>query len=234
MRVRERLMMVAAAGGDLILGGVCAGCGEEPGLLCAVCRNELIGPAAAIRDLPGTTGIRVAGAAAYTGAVAAIIVDHKERGRLGLSRPLGDALAVALTALTTADGCPECGRRPMALIPVPSRRSSVRARGHDPVLRIARRAAAVLRRAGQESTVVPALRHARRVEDQARLGRLGREANLRGALAVRRPATRLLSTRCAVLVDDVITTGATLRESSRVLRAAGLRPCGAAVVAIAG
>ncbi|NDL58575.1 ComF family protein [Phytoactinopolyspora mesophila] len=234
MLLRERLSALASAGGELMLGTACAGCGAEPGLICSDCRAELLGPAAAGQELPGAEGIQFAGTAAYAGAVGAMIVQHKERGRLALSRPLGDALAIAVTAVLAGDGgCAECGRRTVALIPVPSRRSTSRKRGHDPVLRMARRAASVLRRAGQDATVVAGLRHVRKVDDQASLGRTARAANLCGAMAVRAPVPKLLNGRCGIVVDDIVTTGSTLRESVRALTASGLVPCGAAVVAVA-
>jgi predicted amidophosphoribosyltransferase len=231
MRLRERLSLLAADSGDLVFGRVCAGCGQYPGLLCGACTDELVGPPA-VRTLAGEGGIPVAGAASYAGVVGGIIIAHKERGRLGLSKPLGDALAVAVTAAADA-GCSGCGDRQMAVVPVPSRRATVRGRGHDPVLRTARRAAAVLRRAGQDAAVIPALRHTRKVADQADLGRVARAANLHGSMVVRRSADRLLAARCPVLVDDVMTSGATLRECVRAFEAAGLAPCAAAVVAIA-
>jgi predicted amidophosphoribosyltransferase len=56
-------------------------------------------------------------------------------------------------------------------------------------------------------------------------------ANLRGAIAVREPAAVLLAGRCVVLVDDVVTTGATLGEATRALRDHGVEPCAAGVVA---
>ena len=118
------------------------------------------------------------------------------------------------------------------LVPVPSARRAVRRRGHDPVLRSARRAAATLRRSGQRGAVVPALRHRRRVADQAGLGRRQREQNLRGSLACTRSVVRIVDGGCVLIVDDIVTTGATLRESARALVAAGVRPCGAVVVAV--
>ncbi|WP_162606167.1 ComF family protein [Jiangella asiatica] len=178
-------------------------------------------------------GLPLAGAAAYADPVRAVIIAHKERGRLPLSRPLGDALAVAATALLESDlGCGHDGR-PVALVPVPSRRSAVRRRGHDPVLRTARRAAATLRRSGQASTAVAALRHRRKVADQAGLGRSAREHNLHGSLAVRRGAADLMPGRCVLLADDIVTSGATLREAVRALASSGVEPCGAVVVAVA-
>src|SRR5690606_9310485 len=127
--------------------------------------------------------------------------------------------------------CHRCDSRALALVPVPSTRPAVRRRGHDPLGRTARRAAVVLRRVGYACAVVPALRHQREVADQAGLDAAARRANLAFALDVRPMAVGLLAGRCVVLVDDIVTTGATLSEASRALVTAGIRPCGAAVVA---
>jgi predicted amidophosphoribosyltransferase len=66
------------------------------------------------------------------------------------------------------------------------------------------------------------------------LDRWQRAQNLAGALGVRDAAAGLLLKRPAVLVDDVVTSGATLAEAARALRAAGGRPIGAAVLGTTG
>ena len=168
--------------------------------------------------------------AAYDGAARAVVLAHKEHGRLALARPLGEALAISAAAVLE-DGCARCGERPLCLVPVPSARRAVRRRGHDPLVRAARRAAAVLRRVGHDCAVVPALRQVRAVADQAGLGAAERQANLAAAFGMRPLGRRLLEDRCIVLVDDVVTTGATVREAARALRSEGFAPCGAGVVA---
>jgi predicted amidophosphoribosyltransferase len=119
----------------------------------------------------------------------------------------------------------------VALVPVPSRRTAVRARGQDATLRLTRRAAAVLRRAGCDVEVLPVVRIVRGLADQAGLDARERAANLHGALAVPDRLARHVRGRPVVVVDDVITTGASIVEAARALRAAGADVRCAAVVA---
>jgi predicted amidophosphoribosyltransferase len=105
----------------------------------------------------------------------------------------------------------------------------VRRRGHDPLLRMTRHAAGAVRRTGGQATVARLLRPAARVRDQATLGAEERAVNLHGALRARRPAVS--ADAPVVVVDDVITTGATAREAQRALEEAGFRVLGVAAVA---
>ncbi|RSN55575.1 phosphoribosyltransferase family protein, partial [Actinomadura sp. WAC 06369] len=93
---------------------------------------------------------------------------------------------------------------------------------------VARVAVRRLRAEGMAVTAVDALRLRRRVADQAGLTAARRAANLRGAIEVRAP----VAGRRVVLVDDVVTTGASLSEAARALRAAGAEVVGAATVAM--
>jgi predicted amidophosphoribosyltransferase len=159
----------------------------------------------------------------YAGALRALVLAHKERRRLALAGPLGDVLAGVVSDLPALP--------PYRLVPVPSTRRVVRARGHDPLLRVARHAAAALRRAGRPATVARLLVPARRPADQAGLDRAARAANLAGALRCVRAASGAPAAGSLVVVDDVVTTGATLREAQRALEEAGHAVAGAALLA---
>ncbi|WP_042800978.1 phosphoribosyltransferase family protein [Streptomyces sp. C] len=167
--------------------------------------------------------------ARYEDAVREVVLAHKERGALPLAGPLGTALAAAVARGGRAVGA--AGGAELVLVPVPSARRAVRARGHDPARRIALAASGRLRGAGAAARVAPVLRLRRAVADQAGLGARERRENLAGALEVRPGGVALVAGARIVLVDDVITTGATLAEAARALRAAGLRAEAAAVVA---
>ena len=143
---------------------------------------------------------------------------HKEHGARTLTRPLGAALALAVAAAAARAGCPG-----PVLVPAPSRAAAVRERGDDPTLRLARAAARCLRRGGVEAAVAPVLRMSRRTRDQAGLGVGARAENLAGAVRVPRRLADRVAGRPVVVVDDVVTTGATLAESARALRCRGGR-----------
>ncbi|MFD5639002.1 ComF family protein [Streptomyces sp. NPDC127077] len=121
------------------------------------------------------------------------------------------------------------GHGPVLLVPVPSARWAVRARGHDPVRRIALAAGRELRRAGTPARVLGVLRQRRAVADQSGLNSRQRAANVAGALEVVAGGERLLAEGGrVVLVDDLMTTGASLAEAARAVRTAqsGVRALG--------
>ena len=121
---------------DLLLGSRCAVC-ERPGrVLCPGCREALPREAVEAWPTPTPPGLaRPLAVGEYADALKLIVNAHKEQRRFALARPLGDLLAVAaLGHLAGTAG-------PALLVPVPSRAAVVRARGHDPLTRLALRAA---------------------------------------------------------------------------------------------
>jgi predicted amidophosphoribosyltransferase len=210
---------------DLLLGGSCAGCTRPGGSVCDQCARWLAATPAVCWPVPVPVGLPTPTAVApYAGPVRELLLAHKEHARYGLARPLGAALANAVAA-AVGELVDEAR---ILLVPPPSTAAVVRARGHDPVLRMARGAATVLRRKGMTCAAAPVLRLRRPVDDQSGLSARQRADNLLGAFEVRPRAAATLAGSATVIVDDVLTTGATAAEAARAARAAG-----AAVVAVA-
>ncbi|MEU1512108.1 ComF family protein [Streptomyces sp. NPDC005811] len=211
----------------LVLPAECAGCGRARTVLCPRCRGALHGNRPRrVRPEPEPAGLPAVHAAApYADEVRAVLLAHKERGGLGLAGVLGVAVAGAVRVGVGEAGVGEGEGPPppaplLLLVPVPSSPATTRARGHDPARRIALAAAGELRRAGVRARVAPVLRQRGPVADQAGLNARERQENLVGALAVVRGGGRLLCGGPVVLVDDLMTTGASLAEAARAVRAA--------------
>lgn len=216
---------------DLVLGSVCAVCARPGRLLCPACDRALPRRGAPAWPTPTPPGLAPPFAAGeYGGPLRALVNAHKERRAFVLARPLGHVLASVVADLLREEGRPGPDRgAPVVLVPVPSRRAVVRARGHDPLLRLTRHAAARLRRGGSPAVVHRLLRPAGAVRDQAGLDAAERAVNLAGSLRAARGGGR--AGPGLVVVDDVLTTGATAREAQRALEDAGHRVRGIATVA---
>ncbi|RVU24550.1 ComF family protein [Streptomyces antnestii] len=197
----------------------------------AVCAGMVYAGLGGVAGFTGPTG--PGGVAGFTGpagrgSVAGLADPTGPGGVVGLAGPIGPTGSTGLAGMggpaqapARAEARTHRRRAPLLLVPVPSARKAVRARGHDPARRIAYAAAAELRRAGVPTRVLAALRQRRPVEDQAGLNSRRRLANLAGALEVPAGAHRLLAQNGRiVLVDDLMTTGASLAEAARAIRAA--------------
>jgi ComF family protein len=187
-------------------GTLCRPCKADlpwlPRSRCAVCALPLpSGPVCGACVARPPRFDRVEAPFAYRFPVAALILALKYGGRLALARTLGDALAEAVP------------RDADAIVPMPLAHGRLKERGFNQALEIARVVAA--------HTRIPLLRNAvRKVVDtppQAALPFKERAKNVRRAFQC---DSDLTGQRIAV-VDDVLTTGATLDELARVLRKAG-------------
>jgi predicted amidophosphoribosyltransferase len=225
---------------DLVLGSACVVCGRPGRVLCPSCRAALPHRGVPHSPTPAPPGLAPSFAAGrYEGDLRALVNAHKERRAFALARPLGHVLASVVADLL--DEVPGPGATsPVALVPVPSRRGVVRSRGHDPLLRLTRHASGQLRRRGRTMSVRRLLQPTRTVRDQAGLDAHSRAANLAGSLRATRAATAAraggvrMPGSWLVVVDDVLTTGATAREAQRALEAAGHTVVGVATIAATG
>lgn len=225
-----------------ILPSRCVGCSSDAGPLCVECGSDLgralLHPSVVddLRELDVLAPQRrapVVAAAPYSGVVSNALLAAKTRGGLGLIRRFGPAVDRAWKLMRSVTAC-----GPVAVVPVPSKASSVRARGFSPVEELLR-----------VSEVQPVMNFLRvrtltswgltRQGPQKSRGRRGRNAAVRGQFAIDQGGLRNAKRRDrhgriprrVVLFDDVVTTGSTLAEAARTLRAHGFSVVGALCVA---
>jgi len=209
---------------DLALPPLCAGCGAEGAALCAACLPDL----RARIDLPAGTPLGLAEGpphpllqlewcAAFRGATRAALHALKYAGERRLAEPLGRAIA---------ERWGRVGAGGELLVPVPVHEARRRERGYDQAALLAEVAARQL-----GLPWAPALQRTRATTAQYHLDRRRRAANVAEAFAVTLPHRRAVHGRWVVLVDDVVTTGATLSEAASALLDAGALAVSAVTVA---
>lgn len=199
---------------DLLLPPACAGCGRYGHVVCESCTAGFRRAAAphdrfAAPD-PGMVvgdALELAIAAfEHEGSLRRALQRLKYGGSGQIAIPLGRAAAPALEALTAVTG-------PLPLVPVPVHVARERQRGYNQAALLARALGAA---AGLP--VLDVLERRRSTVRQHGLGKAARLHNLRGAFALR---GGVQGPTQAILVDDILTTSATLEACAQVLRAAG-------------
>ena len=197
-----------------LLPAACSGCGRYGAILCATCLRSLRPPGdASNRFLAPDPGIVVGealevgmAAFAYEGPLRRALAGLKYGGAARVADPLAARAERQLASLRAMAG-------DAALVPVPVHAARRRERGYNQAELLARALARRVR-----LPVVDVLERARATTQQHRLDRAARLRNLRDAFTLR-PDAR--PPAVAILVDDILTTSATLEACAGVLRAAG-------------
>jgi predicted amidophosphoribosyltransferase len=211
-----------AALADLLLPVTCPGCDAPSTPWCDRCRGAFARPR--VLSLPGLAPVLAL--APYAGAARAAVLAYKERGRRDLAAPLAGALRAGLAG---------AGMPAVAVVPAPSRPRAARCRGGDHVLRLARE---LLRETspappgcGGGPVVARALALGAGARDSVGLDPAARSANLARHLRLRPRALEGVDAALpTVLLDDVLTTGATARAATALLCAAGRAPVAVVVL----
>ena len=154
----------------------------------------------------------------YAGLLRLLILRYKFQGGLGLGRLLEGFMADALQRHLGDKPAPEL------ITPVPLHASRLRGRGYNQSLELCR----ALAKRRHIPIELQALRRTRATQQQYRLNIRQRRENIKGAFAA---DPSLVGGRRALLVDDVMTSGATLEECARALRRAGAAWVGVLVLA---
>ncbi|BFU46817.1 ComF family protein [Krasilnikovia sp. MM14-A1004] len=224
---------------DLVLPSACAGCGAERVPLrlgtCADCvvALEVLTPYPAVpvpppRGMPPCTAV-----GPYAGPLRGVLLAYKEKGRHRLARPLGALLAGAVAAAAVRAGA--ATGTPLLLVPVPSTAAAARRRHGDHLARLAGHAVRRLRAAGWHAELARPLRAAPR-PDSADLDAAARAAVAESSLRIKGTRIGISQRRSTmrgtlVVVDDIVTTGATLAAVATRLTEANMQVAGAAVLA---
>jgi len=195
----------------------CFGCRELGYSICSQCRMQWNPHLYRTR----VTELSVYSAITYSPIAKNILLAAKEQSVKSADLLVISALKVSLTELFKSQ--PSC-----ALVPIPSARSSNRRRGRDFINEVAVRVAK-----DYGVAVLPILEHQRIIRDQSKLNVANRRENLAMALSVKPQFRGNYSGENVVILDDLVTTGATINEANRALTRGGFKVLAAATACVA-
>lgn len=233
----------ASEAAALLLPVACPGCGAFDVVVCSSClapfargAQRVEAGAPRLDRLDGTPALPVWALTEYAGPVRQVVVAWKDHGRADLSPLLSALLGLAAqelaeTVAATLEAHGDDQRRvDVVVVPMPSSAANQRRRGRKPVPELARSVVDGLERGRVRSRMGDILMQRRGVRDQVGLSGRQRGRNLERALTLKR-GIELPANAVFLLVDDILTTGATLAAAERVLDRTGRVTLGALALA---
>lgn len=233
----------ASEAGALLLPVACPGCGAHDVVICGACLapfargvQRVEAGAPRLDRLDARPALPVWALTEYAGPVRQVVVAWKDHGRADLSPLLGALLGLAAQELTEVvlmaleTRGTDQPAADVVVVPMPSSAANQRRRGRKPVPELARAVVAGLERGRARARLGDILVQRRGVRDQVGLSGRQRGHNLERALTLKRGQEPPVNA-VFLLVDDILTTGATLAAAERVLERTGGATLGALVLA---
>ena len=204
---------------EIIFPSRCLGCRQLGIKICSQCRALWAPHIYRTQIVSEVNNFPVYSAVEYSSVAQRVLLSSKESGLIDADQLIIQALTHSLSYMYGEQGIAD-------LVPIPSRKSATRRRGRNFILMHTielSKDPRVLTR--------PLLLHTRRIQDQSLLSATERQRNLSGSLVCKERAERPRTP--IIIVDDVVTTGATLREAGRALHAGGFTVLGAITACVA-
>lgn len=210
--------MFLSAISELIFPRRCLGCQQLGASMCSMCRSQW-NPH--VYRLTFSGKHTVYSAIPYSSVAQRVILTAKEDGNLQAQDLIISTLVHVAQYFMSEVGSG-------VLVPIPSRKSAVRKRGRDFISDIAMDVAEHI-----DLDVEDLLLHNRHIRDQSRLNQRQRFENVDGAISLDNKLLIKVYRKPVILIDDLVTTGATLHSATRALQREGVRVLGSITAAFA-
>jgi len=190
---------------SLVFPSICVMCESYAADICDQCNLQWSKPPHLLRfdDVPTSSVV------AYSTQVSSVVLKAKEDGNRVARRLIAETMYRSIDLIVK-----KSPQLPLLIVPIPSSRIAIRQRGESFLHPIMNNVIDIAHRNSRNWTWKEILMHKKRVRDQAGLNSRERTLNVRGVFAVR---DEVVADRPIIVVDDVITTGATLRNAISAL-----------------
>lgn len=190
---------------SLVFPSICVMCESYAADICDQCNLQWSKPPHLLRfdDVPTSSVV------AYSTQVSSVVLKAKEDGNRVARRLIAETMYRSIDLIVK-----KSPQLPLLIVPIPSSRRAIRQRGESFLHPIMNNVIDIAHRNSRNWAWKEILMHKKRVRDQAGLNSRERTLNVRGVFAVR---DEVVADRPIIVVDDVITTGATLRNAISAL-----------------